>query len=77
MHELEVARTRRTIAENNTSVIEKTWQMLQYWLDMHMDINEELIRELKAAHWRITKLMTDDDNRRRPTKVLWGADGGS
>lgn len=32
-----------------------------------MDMNEELTRELKAAHWRIVKLAIDDGARMRST----------
>lgn len=31
-----------------------------------MDMNEELIRKLKAAHWRITRLMVDNGAGMRP-----------
>lgn len=34
--------------------------MLQYQLDLFMNMNEKLTYEVKVAHWRIAKLTIDD-----------------
>lgn len=40
--------------------------MLQCQLDLYININEKLTRELMATHWRITRLMVDDGAGRGP-----------
>lgn len=50
MHELEAVRVGHAIVESDASIVKEARQMLQCQLDLYMDKNQELTRELKAAH---------------------------
>lgn len=59
-HDLEVAVVRYANTEHDASITKEAWQMLQHRLDLTLDINEELIQEIKTTHWRIIRLAIDD-----------------